>query len=460
MRLIEFHGYGIRGYQEHHVNFREGMTFLVGINGSGKTTVLNLIQGLLRPSYRTLDTIEFDEIQVVFYSGEDGNRISVTCMKSKEDLKLVLRSNDDILESMTFKRAGERFPDYEDDERGEIYMKLNEEFANHPLCRMVSSYNAPMFLTLDRLPQNIDRNFLVHRMRSRRPMIPRGSIDTCLMAIQEAIYNQYRLNASKQNNFVVNLRNKIVEKSLSFMTDELFAKPTSMEDIHAGLDTIDKSESEFMEAMNGLGIPGVDRFGAEFFSKLKGAADIIKDPSKNKYSDQERTTAIARWIFSQSQLKRVEEISKLGHDYQDKIAKLQEPMNRFTDCVNMFFMECGKKFILDHAGNMKILRPRGSSNRPPFNEVTELSSGEKQIVAMLGSLIFLRDENDPEVYFIDEPEISLHLSWQDIFVDALMKACPKYQFVLATHSPNIIAKEERRSWCEDLSPKFLKDGVR
>ena len=61
---------------------------------------------------------------------------------------------------------------------------------------------------------------------------------------------------------------------------------------------------------------------------------------------------------------------------------------------------------------------------------------------------------------IDEPEISLHLSWQDIFVDALLKACPKYQFVLATHSPNIISKEERRSWCEDLSPKYLKDGVR
>lgn len=458
MRLIEFHGYGIRGYQEQHVNFREEMTFLIGINGSGKTTVLNLIQGLLRPSYRTLDTIEFDEIQVVFYSGEDGNRISVTCMKSKEDLRLVLRSNDDILESMTFKRVGERYPDYEDDERGEIYMKLNEEFANQTLCRMVSSYNAPMFLTLDRLPQNIDRNILVHRMRARRPMIPRGSIDTCLMAIQEAIYNQYRLNASKQNNFVVNLRNKIVEKSLSFMADEIFNKQTSMDEIVAGFDTIDHRESEFMEVMDGLGIPGVDRIGAEFFSKLKEAAEIIKDPSKDKYTEQEKNTAIARWIFSQSQLKRVEEISKLGHDYQDKIAKLQEPMNRFKDCVNMFFSECGKTFILDQAGNMKVKSPKGTSKRI-VNEVTELSSGEKQIVAMLGSLIFLRDDNDPEVYFIDEPEISLHLSWQDIFVDALLKACPNYQFVLATHSPNIIAKEERRSWCEDLSPKFLKDGT-
>lgn len=55
------------------------------------------------------------------------------------------------------------------------------------------------------------------------------------------------------------------------------------------------------------------------------------------------------------------------------------------------------------------------------------------------------------VYVVDEPEVSLHITWQEQFVDALLKASPDTQFILATHSPSIIAKTERRNWCEDLT---------
>lgn len=458
MRLIEFHGYGIRGYQEQHVNFREEMTFLIGINGSGKTTVLNLTQGLLRPSYRILESIDFDNIQVMFEADNNRKLVTVSCVKTKEELVLSL-STENGETSLPYRRLVERGPEIDDDERNEMYMQICEDFDNHPLCRSIAQYKAPMFLTLDRLPQDIGRRLFAHRIHPRRGLMVRGGIDTCLVAIQDAIYNQYRINSSKQNKLIVNLRNTIVTKSLSVMTDDYISKSHNFEKMLEGMKTISQREREFMEVMDGLDIPGIKETTTEFFGRLKEAADIIMADPNNKYTDDEKNQALTRWVFSQSQLQRVEEISKLGHEYQDKVAKLQEPMFRFIECVNMFFEECGKRFFLDQSGKMKVLCPKTYSRRV-VNEVTELSSGEKQIVAMLGSLIFLRDDNDPKVYFIDEPEISLHLSWQDIFVDALLKACPKYQFVLATHSPNIIAKEERRSWCEDLSPKFLKDGVR
>ena len=39
MKLIRFKGENIRGYQLQSIDFRDRLTFLIGINGSGKTTV-------------------------------------------------------------------------------------------------------------------------------------------------------------------------------------------------------------------------------------------------------------------------------------------------------------------------------------------------------------------------------------------------------------------------------------
>lgn len=83
--------------------------------------------------------------------------------------------------------------------------------------------------------------------------------------------------------------------------------------------------------------------------------------------------------------------------------------------------------------------------------IEELSSGEKQIVVLMAYLAFKVERNGQRVYIVDEPEVSLHITWQERFVDALLEACPDGQFILATHSPSIIAKKERRLLCEDLS---------
>lgn len=58
------------------------------------------------------------------------------------------------------------------------------------------------------------------------------------------------------------------------------------------------------------------------------------------------------------------------------------------------------------------------------------------------------------ICIIDEPELSLHIGWQEIFVDALLRASPNTQFIIATHAPAILAKNERREWCIDLSKRI------
>lgn len=89
----------------------------------------------------------------------------------------------------------------------------------------------------------------------------------------------------------------------------------------------------------------------------------------------------------------------------------------------------------------------------PDIQLEQLSSGEKQILLILTS-VFLQEEK-PNVLLMDEPEISLHISWQDRLIDLLRQLNPQCQIILTTHSPNIFANgwEDKIVFIQDLEVK-------
>ena len=68
-----------------------------------------------------------------------------------------------------------------------------------------------------------------------------------------------------------------------------------------------------------------------------------------------------------------------------------------------------------------------------------LSSGEKHDFIMFYNLIFNISNNG--LVLVDEPEISLHIEWQETYLDKLLAICEMndLQAIVATHSPNIIS---------------------
>ncbi|MCT5588508.1 ATP-binding protein [Pseudomonas aeruginosa] len=69
------------------------------------------------------------------------------------------------------------------------------------------------------------------------------------------------------------------------------------------------------------------------------------------------------------------------------------------------------------------------------------SSGEQCLLVMaLGIAGHIRDNS---LILIDEPEISLHPSWQSKFIDLIINTFTKYRwchFIIATHSPQIVSR--------------------
>jgi predicted ATP-binding protein involved in virulence len=86
---------------------------------------------------------------------------------------------------------------------------------------------------------------------------------------------------------------------------------------------------------------------------------------------------------------------------------------------------------------------------------SELSDGFHVFLALVGDIArraVILNENDggaaPElaegIVLIDEIDLHLHPQWQRIVLDGLRKAFPKLQFVVSTHSPQVLSSAQNR----------------
>ncbi|OPF52510.1 hypothetical protein BH721_04445 [Clostridium baratii] len=72
-------------------------------------------------------------------------------------------------------------------------------------------------------------------------------------------------------------------------------------------------------------------------------------------------------------------------------------------------------------------------------KLSMLSSGEKQMIVLFYNLIF--EINNESLLLMDEPEISLHISWQQEFMSDLLRVLynKNINIIVATHSPQILS---------------------
>ncbi|WP_197474669.1 AAA family ATPase [Deinococcus puniceus] len=71
-----------------------------------------------------------------------------------------------------------------------------------------------------------------------------------------------------------------------------------------------------------------------------------------------------------------------------------------------------------------------------------LSSGEKHVLFIL---INIANAGNGLV-IIDEPELSMHVSWQNKLLDAMTSINPEAQIVMATHSPEIVSSNKNTNF--------------
>ena len=126
-----------------------------------------------------------------------------------------------------------------------------------------------------------------------------------------------------------------------------------------------------------------------------------------------------------------------------------ERLDYFGEIVNSRFMF--KQLVISREYGLKIIDIDTKRKIP----LTNLSSGEKEIIVLFYTLLF--EIPDGVLLLIDEPEISLHIAWQRLFMKDLKKIVQmkNLRAVIATHSPQIVSGN--RDIQVDLG-ELYKDG--
>lgn len=157
-------------------------------------------------------------------------------------------------------------------------------------------------------------------------------------------------------------------------------------------------------------------------------------------------------------------------NYPEKADMIQKRIDTFFKLVNTLFKETGKEITIDPQNNTLVFSIQkteeeyltadgkllaGTDGQIFYGanrkiQLDQLSSGEKQMLLIL-TTVFLQEEK-PNVLLMDEPEISLHISWQDRLIEWIRQLNPYCQVILTTHSPNIFANgwEDKIVFIQDL----------
>ncbi|PJZ79219.1 AAA family ATPase [Leptospira meyeri] len=460
MKINSFTAKNVHGYLNFKIDFFSDVTFLIGINGSGKTSALKLILGLTSPSFDYLNQIKYEHCEVICSSNEEERDIIIRSDQNKEfnEFRIFFKYKNEEYTSDNILRIFDYDETVDFDEYYSKRQRHKEEFDNLQLVKKIREIATPKFLGLDR--RIYEGRFIDHRFNNRRSQfrsphrkaqlnyLELSAIDSSLEEVQTLIFYYIRKIAQRQPQISEEFKKKIFKQSFNFVTEHNF------DPIPSNLEIIQERRDKVTSAVTSLGIDYLNHDIKSFFDKIESVVNDHlnylnekKDIKDNQLNfDEEYLKILSAWFNNGTQLKRIDEIINYSQQYQKEITELRTPLKKLEDITSNFLKEGGKSLIISSDGEIKVKLKNNLKV-----SVYELSSGEKQIIIMIAHLIFEESRKPSGIFIIDEPELSLHIAWQEIFVDSISTASPKTQFILATHSPSIVSKVEREKNCQDLN---------
>ena len=370
----------------------ENLLIITGPNGFGKTMILNIIDSFFNNrldffqklifEYITIYTDNNLQIEIAKYS-DNGN----------DDVNIEIIENKTILATLTHSSL-----------KSDLLKSLSEKVRESSLVKQIKDSNIQFYKQLF----SISGSLKVHLIKEQR-LIKRESIKNLEFA------NAHFDFGMDENDYIIDT----IEESAIELKDLLNRY------LQTSYTTTQQIDSSFPKRLlNEKGTLSINEFDKKFKS-LKEKIEKLKrfglSESEQEIPEYDEKNASVLLVY----LKDSEEKISVFNGLLSRLELFTGILNERRFTFKSIKIDKNKGFIFLTKNDAEL-------------KLTDLSSGEQHEVVLLYELIFKTNPNT--LVLIDEPEISLHVTWQKEFLSDLLKILElqKMQVIVATHSPQII----------------------
>lgn len=358
-----------------------------GLNGSGKTSLLKILDSALKNDASLLIHVPFQSAEVVFWSTDHDTQIRRTITKKERQAG----EDEEVVSSgTTLVQAGEgtwREVSIEPEEKWQTESLGSTEYPH------LDSAFRHTYLPISRMTQSgVGRAFSVN-LPQRRVAIDDAFLD-------EEFADQVRRKWQAYNSEALGSIRSIQQQGLASILALLFG----------GVQGSDKLVPEKVGSEDAY-------FLVKDFLKEQG---IVLKSGQSDFVSKYDTQPDLRGVVA-----NIQEVSK-------EVEIVTRPQQEFQNVVQNLYSG-GKQLFFDHGRTTRgSLRVEQKGVQIPLQS---LSSGEKQLLRLMLETLAAEECT----VMIDEPELSMHVDWQQVLVQSMRRINPDCQLLLATHSPEVMA---------------------
>ena len=438
MRMRKFTVTGLFDTFDHEVAFNldEGITLMLGENGMGKTVMLRMIKALFEKDFLFLFGTPFEQVQIEFENGslwrvrkrseeEEEEVISIFLVNAKNiqqgSIEVSSKELLTILKELNNRRVIRHI-----ESEFEIFFHsdLSSSGDNKSwsqLLELLKTERSGLHPMLERARRKLKRTFqqLPDWYRTWVEELPIFLIETQrLILLSDDEPSPFEREGHRYQETVLahaqdlkhEIQSKIAQSAeLATQLDQSF--PLRLTQLSQGSNpadeiAIERRLAELKEKRNFLRGLGLYQ-GQQEDSMLQGANTDFMKPVMQVYAED-------------------------NHKKLAVFDELAAKIDLFQRIINSRFLYKG----------VKVSKEEGFAFYSTLNQkeipLSALSSGEQHELVLFYQLLCNIQPNS--LILIDEPEISLHVSWQNHFIDDLKEVIKlnPIDILIATHSPSIV----------------------